>query len=80
MKKNKRTSTDFMTRDTTREVVAAELFIPIVEELYDKNIFTNWSGLTGDAHKNHLKNYLKCILKVIIQNIFLIKKQVLILE
>ena len=47
---NKITSTDFMTRDTIKDVVAAELFIPIVEELYDKNIFTNWSGLTGNAH------------------------------
>ena len=35
---NKRTSTNFMTKDTIREVVAAELFIPIVKELYDKNI------------------------------------------
>ena len=47
---NKITSTDFMTRDTIKDVVAAELFILIVEELYDKNIFTNWSGLTGNAH------------------------------
>ena len=47
---NKITSTDFMTKDTIKNVVAAELFIPIVEELYDKNIFTNWSGLTGNAH------------------------------
>lgn len=47
---NKVTSTDFMTRDTIKDVVAAELFIPIVKELYDKNIFTNWSGLTGNAH------------------------------
>ena len=47
---NKKTSTNFMTKDTIREIVAAELFIPIVEELYDKNIFTNWSGLTGNAH------------------------------
>lgn len=47
---NKVTSTDFMTRDTIKDVVAAELFIPIVEALYDKNIFTNWSGLTGNAH------------------------------
>ena len=47
---NKITSTDFITRDTIKDVVAAELFIPIVEELYDKNIFTNWSGLTGNAH------------------------------
>lgn len=38
---NKITSTKFMTKDTIKEVVAAELFIPIVEELYDKNIFTN---------------------------------------
>ena len=30
---NKSTSTKFMTKDTIREVVAAELFIPIVEEL-----------------------------------------------
>ena len=37
---NKITSTYFMTRDTIKDVVAAELFIPIVEELYDKNIFT----------------------------------------
>ena len=43
-------STDFITRDTIKNVVAAELFIPVVEELYDKNIFTNWSGLTGNAH------------------------------
>ena len=47
---NKKTSTNFMTKDTIREIVAAELFIPIVEELYDKNIFTSWSGLTGNAH------------------------------
>ena len=47
---SKVTSTNFMTRDTIKDVVAAELFIPIVEELYDKNIFTNWSGLTGNAH------------------------------
>lgn len=33
---NKITSTDFMTRDTIKDVVAAELFILIVEELYDK--------------------------------------------
>lgn len=37
---NKITSTDFIIRDTIKDVVAAELFIPIVEELYDKNIFT----------------------------------------
>ena len=48
--KNKVESTNFITKDTIKEIVAAELFIPIVEELYDKNIFTNWSGLTGDAH------------------------------
>ena len=47
---SKVTSTNFMTRDTIKDVVAAELFIPIVEELYDKNIFTSWSGLTGNAH------------------------------
>ena len=47
---NKITSTDFMTRDTIKDVVAAELFILIVEELYDKNIFTHWSGLTVNAH------------------------------
>lgn len=47
---NKKVSTNFMTKDTIKEVVAAELFIPIVEELYDKNIFTSWSGLTGNAH------------------------------
>lgn len=40
----------FMTRDTIKEKVAAELFIQIVEELYDNNIFTHWSGLEGDAH------------------------------
>lgn len=40
----------FMKRDTIKEVVAAELFIPIVEELYDNNIFTHWSGLERDAH------------------------------
>ena len=47
---NKITSTDFIIRDTIKDVVAAELFIQIVEELYDKNIFKNWSGLTGNAH------------------------------
>ncbi len=46
----KRATTEFMTKDTIKEVVAAELFIPIVEELYDNNIFTSWSGLSGDAH------------------------------
>ena len=41
----------FMTKDKIKNVVAAELFIPIVEELYDNNIFTNWSGLEGEnAH------------------------------
>ena len=40
----------FMTRETIKDVVAAELFIPIVEELYDNNIFTHWSGLERDAH------------------------------
>ncbi len=40
----------FMTRDTIKDKVAAELFIQIVEELYDNNIFTHWSGLEGDAH------------------------------
>lgn len=40
----------FMKRETIKEVVAAELFIQIVEELYDNNIFTHWSGLEGDAH------------------------------
>ena len=40
----------FMTRDTIKDKVAAELFIPIVEELYDNNIFTHWSGLERDAH------------------------------
>lgn len=40
----------FMTKDTIKDKVAAELFIPIVEELYDNNIFTHWSGLEGDAH------------------------------
>ena len=34
---NKITSTDFIIRDTIKDVVAAELFIQIVEELYDKN-------------------------------------------
>ena len=41
---------NFMTRATIKNIVAAELFIPIVEALYDNNIFTSWSGLTGDAH------------------------------
>lgn len=41
---------NFFTRDKIKEVVAAELFISIVEELYDKNILTNWSGLTENAH------------------------------
>lgn len=41
---------EFMTRDTIKDKVAAELFIPIVGELYDNNIFTHWSGLEGDAH------------------------------
>ena len=40
----------FMTRDTIKDKVAAELFIQIVKELYDNNIFTHWSGLEGDAH------------------------------
>lgn len=40
----------FMIRDTIKDKVAAELFIQIVEELYDNNIFTHWSGLEGDAH------------------------------
>ena len=40
----------FMTRDTIKDKVAAELFIQIVEELYDNNIFTHWSGLERDAH------------------------------
>lgn len=40
----------FMKKETIKEVVAAELFIPIVEELYENNIFTHWSGLEGDAH------------------------------
>ena len=40
----------FMTRDTIKDKVAAELFIQIVEELYDNNIFTHWSGLEWDAH------------------------------
>lgn len=40
----------FMTRNTIKDKVAAELFIQIVEELYDNNIFTHWSGLEGDAH------------------------------
>ena len=40
----------FMTRDTIKDKVAAELFIQIVEELYNNNIFTHWSGLEGDAH------------------------------
>lgn len=40
----------FMKRDTIKDIVAAELFIPIVEELYDNNIFTYWSGLERDAH------------------------------
>ena len=31
---------EFITRDRIKEFVAAELFIPIVKELYDKNIFT----------------------------------------
>ena len=43
-------TTAFMTRETIKEVVAAKLFIPVVEELYDNNIFTCWSGLTGCAH------------------------------
>lgn len=41
---------NFMTRATIKNIVAAELFIPVVEQLYDNNIFTSWSGLTGDAH------------------------------
>lgn len=41
---------EIMTRDRIKEFVAAELFIPIVQELYDKNIFTNWSGLESNAH------------------------------
>lgn len=32
------------------QCVAAELFIHIVGELYDNNIFTHWSGLQGNAH------------------------------
>ena len=40
----------FITKETIKDFVAAELFIPIVEELYDNNIFTCWSGLEGDAH------------------------------
>jgi len=40
----------FMTKETIKDKVAAELFIPIVEELYDNNIFTHWSGLERDAH------------------------------
>ena len=40
----------FMIRDTIKDKVAAELFNQIVEELYDNNIFTHWSGLEGDAH------------------------------
>lgn len=40
----------FMTKATIKDKVAAELFIPIVEELYDNNIFTHWSGLEEDAH------------------------------
>lgn len=41
---------EFMTRDRIKEFVAADLFIPVVQELYDKNIFTHWSGLEYDAH------------------------------
>lgn len=41
---------EFMTEKKIKNIVAAELFIPIVKTLYDKNIFTSWSGLTGDAH------------------------------
>lgn len=50
---NKKTGDEestFFTRDRISKIVAAELFIPIVEELYDNNIFTNWSGLERDAH------------------------------
>lgn len=48
--KTKVSQEGFMTRNTIKDVVAAELFIPIVTELYDNNIFTTWSGLTGNAH------------------------------
>lgn len=41
---------NFMTKTTIKNIVAAELFIPVVKQLYDNNIFTSWSGLTGDAH------------------------------
>lgn len=40
----------FMTKDTIKDFVAVDFLIPIVEELYNKNIFTSWSGLTGDVH------------------------------
>lgn len=40
----------FITRDTIKDFVASELFIPVIEELYDKNIFSSWSGLERDAH------------------------------
>lgn len=40
----------FMTKNTIKNLVAAELFIPVVKQLYDNNIFTCWSGLSGDAH------------------------------
>ncbi len=40
----------FIRKSTIKDKVAAELFIPIVELLYNNNIFTSWSGLTGDAH------------------------------
>lgn len=40
----------FIKKATIKDKVAAELFIPIVELLYNNNIFTSWSGLTEDAH------------------------------
>lgn len=49
-KKNGAEELEFMTRERIKEFVAADLFIPVVQELYDKNIFTNWSGLEYDAH------------------------------
>ena len=49
-KKNGTEELEFMTRDRIKEFVAAELFVPVIQELYDKNIFTNWSGLEYDAH------------------------------
>ena len=40
----------FIKKATIKDKVAAELFIPIVELLYNNNIFTSWSGLKEDAY------------------------------